>query len=165
MAVDSFKWMPPSLANYYRNLSTERAEVPWTPLRKPLGECRFSLLSTAGVYVKGEQEPFDLDRERREPTWGDPTYRSISREVKQQQIGVAHLHVNTTDIEADMNVALPIQRFLELEAAGEIGSLAPTSYSVMGYQESSDAWRDVFGPEIAGCMKEEGVDCAFLTPV
>ena len=63
---------------------------------------------------------------------------------------MAHLHVNTADMEADINIALPIHRFLELEAAGEIGSLAPTSYSLMGYQESSDEWRDVLGPEIAG---------------
>ena len=165
MAVDSFKWMPPSLANYYRNLRFEPTPIPWTPLRKPLSECRFSLLSTAGVYVKGEQEPFDLEREKREPFWGDPTYRTIPRDVCQEQIGVAHLHINTSDLEADINVALPIHRFLELEASGEIGSLAPTSYSTMGYQASTDEWRERYGPEIASRMKEEGVDCAFLTPV
>ncbi|MGD0115758.1 MAG: glycine/sarcosine/betaine reductase selenoprotein B family protein [Dehalococcoidia bacterium] len=165
MAVDSFKWMPPSLANYYRKMRFEQTPVPWTPLRKPLSECRFSLLSTAGAYVKGQQEPFDLERERREPFWGDPTYRAIPRDVSQEQIGVAHLHINTSDLETDINVALPIHRFLELEASGEIGSLAPTSYSVMGYQLSNDEWRERFGPEIAVRMKSEGVDCAFLTPV
>jgi D-proline reductase (dithiol) PrdB len=165
MAVDSFKWMPPSLANYYRNLRFEQTPIPWTPLRKPLSQCRFSLLSTAGAYVKGKQEPFDVEREKREPFWGDPTYRAIPRDVRQEQIGVAHLHINTSDLEADINVAMPVHRFLELEASGEIGSLAPTSYSLMGYQESSDQWRERFGPEIASRMKDEGVDCAFLTPV
>ena len=165
MPIDSFKWMPPSLANYYRNLSMNRAEVPWTPLRKPLRECRFSLLSTAGAYLKDEQEPFDVERERREPAWGDPSYRAIPRDVRQEQIGVAHLHINTADLEADINVALPIHRVLELAAAGEIGSLAPTSYSVMGYPETNDEWAQRYGPEIASRMKSEEVDCAFLTPV
>jgi D-proline reductase (dithiol) PrdB len=165
MAVDSFKWMPPALANYYRNLSLKREPVPWAPVTKPLNKCRFSLLSTAGVYVKGEQEPFDLDRERRHPFWGDPTYRAIPRDVHQEQMGAAHLHVNTTDLAADINIALPIHRFLELEANGEIGSLAPTSYSLMGYQESNDEWAQEYGPEIAARMKDEEVDCAFLTPV
>ena len=165
MPVDSFKWMPPSLANYYRNLSMNRAEVPWAPLRKPLSECRFSLLSTAGAYLKGEQEPFDVEREKREPARGDPSYRAIPRDVRQEQNGVAHLHINTADLEADINDALPIHRFLELEAAGEIGSLAPTSYSVMGYQETNDEWAERYGPEIASRMKDEGVECAFLTPV
>ena len=58
-----------------------------------------------------------------------------------------------------------MHRFLELEQAGEIGSLAPTSYSVMGFQQSQDEWRERYGPEIANRMKEEGVDVAFLTPV
>jgi D-proline reductase (dithiol) PrdB len=163
--VDSFKWLPPSMAAYYKSMPIERAEVPWTPLTKPLRRCRFSLLTTAGVYVKGKQPPFDVERERREPLWGDPTYRAIPRDVRQEDIGAAHLHINTADIEEDVNVVLPIHRFLELEAAGEIGSLAPTSYSVMGYQQGQDEWRDRYGPEVAARMKEEGVDVALLTPV
>ena len=35
----------------------------------------------------------------------------------------------------------------------------------MGYQESSDEWATRYGPEIAARMKDEEVDCAFLTPV
>jgi D-proline reductase (dithiol) PrdB len=165
MTVDSFKWLPPALANYYKGLPIQKEEVPWTPLTKPLNQCRFSLLSTAGIYLKGKQPPFDLDRERREPFWGDPSYRAIPRDVRQEEIGVAHLHINTSDIEADMNITLPVHRFLELEQAGEIGSLAPTSYSVMGFQQNTDEWRNTYGPEIARRMKEEGVDVAFLTPV
>lgn len=165
MTVDSFKWLPPALANYYKGLPIQKEDVPWTPLGKPLSRCRISLLSSAGIYVKGKQPPFDLDRERREPLWGDPSYRAVPRDVRREEIGVAHLHINTGDIEADMNVALPVHRFLELEEAGEIGSLAPTSYSVMGFQQSQDEWRDNYGPEIARRMKEEGVDVAFLTPV
>jgi D-proline reductase (dithiol) PrdB len=165
MTVDSFKWLSPALANYYKGMAIQKEEVPWTPLTKPLSQCRFSLLSTSGIYLKGKQPPFDLDRERREPLWGDPSYRAIPRDVRQEEIGVAHLHINTSDIEADMNIALPVHRFLELEEAGEIGSLAPTSYSVMGFQQSQDEWRERYGPEIANRMKEEGVDVAFLTPV
>jgi D-proline reductase (dithiol) PrdB len=165
MTVDSFKWLPPALANYYKGLPIQKEEVPWTPLIKPLNQCRFSLLSTAGIYLKGKQPPFDLDRERREPFWGDPSYRAIPRDVRQEEIGVAHLHINTSDIEADMNITLPVHRFLELEQAGEIGSLAPTSYAVMGFQQNTDEWRNTYGPEIARRMKEEGVDVAFLTPV
>lgn len=165
MPVDSFKWLPRSLANRYQTMEIKREMVPWTPLNKPLSECRFSLVSTVGAYLKGKQQPFDLDRERREPWWGDPTYREIPRDVRQKDLDVAHLHINTEDLEKDINVALPIHRFLELERTGEIGSLAPTSYSLMGYQENQDEWRECCGPEMASHMKEEGVDAAFLTPV
>jgi D-proline reductase (dithiol) PrdB len=169
MAVDSYKWLPGSLANYYKALPLQKAEpIPWTPLVKPIEECRFSLVTTAGLYVKGKQPPLDLDGERKNPFWGDPTYRAIPRNVKQEEIGVAHHHINTADLEADVNIALPVHRFLELESAGEIGSLAPTHYSFMGYQgypPSSHEWENHYGPEMAARMKEEGVDAVLLTPV
>jgi D-proline reductase (dithiol) PrdB len=169
MAIDSYKWLPGSLANYYKALPLQKADpMPWTPLAKPIEECRFSLVTTAGLYVKGKQQSFDLDGERKNPFWGDPTYRAIPRDVKQEEIGVAHHHINTADLEADVNIALPVHRFLELESAGEIGSLAPTHYSFMGYQgypPNSREWENRYGPEVAARMKEEGVDAVLLTPV
>ena len=166
MAVDSYKWLPGSLASYFRGLSLQRADpVPWTPLPKPIEECCFSLVTSAGLHLKDKQPSFDLERERQNPFWGDPTYRTIPRDVKQEEIGVAHLHINIAGLEADMNVALPVHRFLELEAPGKIGSLAPTSYSFMGYQPKTDEWENRYGPEVAARMKEEGVDAALLTPV
>jgi D-proline reductase (dithiol) PrdB len=169
MAIDSYKWLPGSLANYYKALPLQKADpMPWMPLAKPIEECRFSLVTTAGLYVKGKQQSFDLDGERKNPFWGDPTYRAIPRNVKQEEIGVAHHHINTADLEADVNVALPVHRFLELESAGEIGSLAPTHYSFMGYQgypPNSHEWENRYGPEVAVRMKEEGVDAVLLTPV
>ena len=169
MAVDSYKWLPGSLANYYGKRPLEKAEpIPWTPLVKPIEECRFSLVTSAALYLKEKQAPFDLDGERQKPFWGDPTYRAIPRDVKQEEIGVAHLHINNDDLEADINIVLPVHRFLELEAAGEIGSLAPTHYSFMGYQgnpRNTDEWEKRYGPEVAARMKEEGVDGVLLTPV
>jgi D-proline reductase (dithiol) PrdB len=168
MSVDSFKWLPRALGAYYQGLMLEKEEAPWTPLAKPIEQCRFALVTTAGLYVKGQDQPFDVEREKREPFWGDPTYRIIPREVKQEEIGATHLHINTDYLVADINIALPIQRFLELEEGGEIGSLAPSHYSFMGYQgfpENSAPWRDEYGPEVVRRMKEEGVDAALLTPV
>ena len=169
MAIDSYKWLPGSLASYYRALPLEKVEpIPWTPLAKPVEECCFSLVTSAGLYLKGKQQPFSLDGERKNPFWGDPAYRAMPRDVKQEEIGIAHLHINNADLEADMNIVLPVHRFLELEAAGEISSLAPTSYSFMGYQgfpPNTDEWEKRYGPEMAARMKEEEVDAALLTPV
>ncbi len=111
MAVDSFKYLPGSIAGYYRNLPVQREEpIPWTPLRKPLRECRLALVTTAGIYVQGMEPPFDSEREKREPMWGDPSYRRIPRDVRQEQIGVSHLHINNRDILADVNIVLPVHR-------------------------------------------------------
>lgn len=165
MPVDSFKYLPGSIANYYRNLPVQRLEpVPFTPLPKPLSRCRVALVTTAGVYNREADPPFDVEREKREPFWGDPTYRRIPKEIKQGQVGVAHLHINPRDILLDVNVTLPVHRFLELEAEGAIGSLAPTNYSFMGYQTNTTEWRERYAPEVAGLMKDEAVDAVLLTP-
>jgi D-proline reductase (dithiol) PrdB len=165
MPIDSFRWLPGAIAAYYRGLPFQKVEpIPWTPLAKPVERCRFALVTTAGLYMKDRDPPFDLDGERRKPFWGDPTYRVIPREARRDQIGVAHLHINPADLLADMNVALPVQRILELEAAGKIGSLAPSSYSFMGYQPDNSEWENRYAPEVARRMKEEGVEAALLTP-
>ncbi len=166
MPVDSFKWMPRSIAGFYQAMQIPAPEgTPWTPLGKPIEECRFALVTSAGLYVKGEQPPFDLERERREPAWGDPTYRAIPSDVRQEQIGVAHLHINTEDIEEDVNIVLPSHRFRELASAGEVGSVADHHYSFMGFQQDNSEWRERYGPEVAQRMVEEEVDAALLTPV
>lgn len=166
MLVDSFKYLPTSIAGYYRNMTVPREDpTPWTPMRKPMGESTFSLVTTAGIYVKGEQPPFDAEREKREPIWGDPTYRRIPRGVRQEVIGASHLHINNRDLLEDVNTVLPISRFLELENGGAIGSLAPTSYSFMGYQPNNNEWRQRYGPEVAAAMREEGVDAVVVAPV
>ncbi len=165
MPIDSFKWLPRSIAGYYQAMQVpEPAEIPWTPLHKPIEQCRFALVTTAGLYLQDQQPSFDLDRERREPFWGDPTYRAIPSDVRQEQIGIAHLHINTEDIQADVNIVLPVHRFQELAEAGEIAAVAPHHYSFMGYQQDNAQWRERYGPEVAQRMIEEEVDVALLAP-
>ncbi len=165
MTVDSFRFLPGSIAAYYKNMTVQREDpVPFTPLGKPLDQCRFALVTTAGIYNKGKEPPFDTEREKREPMWGDPSFRRIPKDVSQEEIGACHLHTNNRDVLLDVNILLPVQRFLELESEGVIGSLAPTSYSFMGYQPDTTAWRQQYGPEAAVLMKDEAVDAVLLTP-
>jgi D-proline reductase (dithiol) PrdB len=166
MAIDSYKWLPPSLKGYFQNMQVEKpAAIPWTPLTKPLRDARVALVTTAGINVRGVEPTFDYEREQREPNWGDPTFRRIPRDVRQDQIQTGHLHINNEDIGRDFNVAIPISRMLDLEAAGAIGSLASTNYSFMGYQPDTTEWSERYAPEAARSMKDEGVDAVVLTPV
>ena len=168
MTVDSFKFLPRLIASFYQTTDIQpMAPIPWTPLARSLSECKFGLVTSAGLYHKGTEPPFDLDRERREPTWGDPSYRILPMHLRQDKIGVSHLHVNTSDIEADVNIVLPIHRFPELIESGEIGGLARHAYSFMGYQgfpPDTRAWQSDYGPQVAENLKAEAVDCVFLTP-
>ena len=165
MPVDSFKYLPRSIAAFYQTMVVHKADpIPWTPLARPLSECRVAALTTAGVYDKDREPPFDSEREQREPMWGDPTYRSISRDIRQGQIGASHLHINHRDLLADLNTVLPIHRLAQLEREGVIGSLAQTNYSFMGYQPNTTEWRERYGPEVAALLKDESVDAALIAP-
>jgi len=139
--------------------------IPWSPLAKPLAECRVALLSTAGLSMRSD-ERFDMDFERQNPTRGDSSWRALRADATAADIHADHLHIDTGYIERDLNVALPLDRLHELVAAGEVGSAAPTHYSIMGYQGSDASELETrSAPEIASRMRSEEVDLALLAPV
>jgi D-proline reductase (dithiol) PrdB len=165
MPVDSYAFLPRAFRPMYEAAPQFDHEPVWAAFDTPLDEARIGLLSSAGIFLAGEQEPFDVERERREPTWGDPTLRIIPNDVTQSQLDATHLHINTTDLLTDMNVALPIGRLNELADAGAIGSAAPEHYSVMGFQEGgAEVWRTTTGPEIAAHCHAADIDALILAP-
>jgi D-proline reductase (dithiol) PrdB len=165
--VDSFKYLPRLISRYYK-LSRVEAEhpIPWTPLDRPLGRCRFGLVTSGGLYHQGHEAPFDLEGERQQPTWGDPSYRTLPTDMDPAEVGVSHFHVNERDVLQDPNILLPIERFRELAGEGRIGGLAEHAYSFMGYQgfpADLSGWRDTYGPQVAERLRAEGVQCVLLT--
>jgi D-proline reductase (dithiol) PrdB len=115
--------------------------------------------------MKGDP-PFDMEREKREPTWGDPGWRRLHSGATAASVDVNHLHIKTDYIEHDLNVALPLDRLRELAAGGEIGSVADSHYSTMGYQGAdTSVLENETAPEIAAAVQDEGVDLLLLAPV
>ena len=139
--------------------------IPWAPVTKPLSEGKVALLTTAGISMRGDT-PFDMDGERKRPTWGDPSWRRIAATATAESIDANHLHIDTSYIHRDLGVALPLARLQELADAGVVGDAAPSHYSIMGYQgnDTSALERDS-APAIAAAMKSEEVDLALLAPV
>jgi D-proline reductase (dithiol) PrdB len=137
--------------------------IPWTALPKPLNQCTVALLSTGGIALKSDQ-PFDQEGERRNPWWGDPSYRVIPRTATEQDIEVYHLHINPDFARRDLNCLLPIQRLAELQAAGEVGAVAPSHYSIMGYLPRPDEMLASSVPAIIQHLKDERVDVLVLVP-
>lgn len=165
MPIDSYRFLPRSMKQGYESVPVIDEPFAWAPLTKPLNRCTVALMTSAGVYLKDSQEPFDVERERREPTWGDPTFRVIPSDVRQEQVGATHLHLNTADMLEDVNVVLPFRAFKQLESDGSIGALAHDNYSFMGYQDRRlEDWRNVQGPELVRRLKEQAVDVLLLAP-
>jgi D-proline reductase (dithiol) PrdB len=166
MAVDSFKFMSKTLANSLKvwpYVDTSGEEIPWAPLEKDPGECMVAMISSGGFYCK-DDEPFDLERERREPLWGDPSFREIPRGTVQEDIRAAHLHYNNEHPLVDFNCMFPLDALEDLLAAGEIGDIAPYHFSLMGYQPKLGTLINKTAPRIAERLAEMGVDLVFLSP-
>ncbi len=164
--VNGFCYMPPSLGAWIgKDIPSQEfsGDIPWTPLQKPIKETRFTLMTSAGINMKSDP-PFDMEREKQEPTWGDPSQRQISSSATETDIDANHLHINTDYIKQDINVVLPTVRFKEFEAEGIIGSMAPTCYSYYGFQLDTKALIKETMPKVASKMKEEGVEAVLLTP-
>ncbi|MEE8389533.1 MAG: glycine/sarcosine/betaine reductase selenoprotein B family protein [Anaerolineae bacterium] len=168
MPVDSFKYLPRIIATFYQMTDCQpELSIPWTPLPRPISDCKFGLITSGGLYHQGVEPPFDVVREKQEPSWGDPTYRTLPTDIQQAKVGASHLHINTQDVLSDVNVLLPVYRFQKLAGEGRIGGLAKHAYSFMGYQgfpPDTSAWQETYGPQVAEKFKAEEVDCALLTP-
>ncbi len=90
--VDGFRFMPPSLGAWIgRDIPAEpfSGQIPWTPLQKPVSETTFALMTSAGISMKTDP-PFDVEREKREPEWGDPTSRNIPATAGPTENGEIH---------------------------------------------------------------------------
>lgn len=177
MLVDSFKFLPRTFRPLYegRGPFPGEDEPVWAPFEKRLAQSRIALLTSAGLYVKGTQAPFDVEREQANPEWGDPSWRAIPSAAaaagraqgapSDLTIGVAHLHLNDEDLLADPEIALPMHLLASLASEGEIGGAAAEHVSVMGYQEHSLAgWRNETAPAIVAHLRGQGADGLILAP-
>jgi len=137
--------------------------IPWTPLNKPLSEARVAVLSSAGIALKSDR-PFDQEGERRNPWWGDPSYRRLPLGTKTKDIELYHLHINPAYARQDLNVLFPIDLLQTLEESGGIGSAASQHYSIMGYILDPEQQLKETVPAIIADLKQDRVDVVLLAP-
>jgi D-proline reductase (dithiol) PrdB len=165
-AVDSFKYLSPASTMIVKSLiaRADTSPAPWTPLRRPLAEATIALVSTAGLSMKADS-PFDSEGERRNPWWGDPSYRVIPGTARTGDVVASHLHIETRYLAEDLNVALPLERLAELERRGLIGRSAPSHYSFMGYLLDPAQFLADSVSAMIERMRVEEVDAAVFIPV
>ena len=141
----------------------EHDVIPFTPLVKPLRECTIALVSTAGIALN-DDEPFDQDRERRDPWWGDPSFRVIPLDTTEQDVRLYHMHIDPRFGQADLDVVLPMRRLEELAREGIVGRPAAMHYSLMGYILEPTVLVEETAPTIAEKLRAADVDAVALVP-
>ena len=135
--------------------------VPWTPLAKPLAECRLALVSSAGFGLPG-QAPFDGSVKG-----GDPSFREFPSDADVKTLIETHRSesFDHTGIDQDPNLAFPIDRVRELVASKRIGSVAARHVSFMGSITAPGRFVRDSAPAMAELLKRDAVNAALLVPV
>jgi D-proline reductase (dithiol) PrdB len=135
--------------------------VPWTPLKKPVGQSRLVLVSSAGI-VTGGQQPFDASIRG-----GDFSFREISSDVDVRSLIETHRSeaFDHTGIRQDPNLAFPVDRLRELMETGRIGSLNRRYLSFMGSITAPGRLIKRTIPQVLPKLVEDQVDIALLIPV
>jgi len=116
-------------------------DAPFTPLAKPLAESRLALFTSTGHFVEGEDpEPFGVKNMTQEEAArriseflkAEPTLSAIPMDMGQEKLKVRHGGYDIRGVQADRNVAFPIDRLREFVEEGVIGELLPKAYSFVG---------------------------------
>ena len=165
MAIDCYRFLDFASRQVMKAWAArqEPGVIPFTPLRKPLRECTVALVSTAGV-ARNDDRPFDQEGERRNPWWGDPSFRAIPLGTTEKDVRLYHMHIDPRFGESDLDVVLPMRRLTELSLENFVGRPAPTHYSTMGYILEPAELVEKTAPAIVERMRAEGIDAAALFP-
>lgn len=139
-------------------LGPQRDVPPLHRLTGPLERARLSLVTSGGLVPPGAP-PFMTGK------LGDASFREISRTIDRARLEIHHPHYDHEVARRDMSTVFPLERCEELVREGELGELAPTHYSFMGYVPVTRKLERTFAPAVAQRMTEEEVDVALLTPV
>ena len=136
-------------------------EVPFTPLTKPLSECRATLVSTSDVAVRGADGE---GRDRSEEMLVGNAY-SIPSDIPVERLFSRQEHYDkyATHLD-DVNSYFPVSRLKEKVAEGRLASLAPRCHGVYT-SYSQRRTLEVDAPEVLRRCREDEVDIAILTPV
>jgi len=128
---------------------------PWVS-GPPLNQRRVAIITTAGLHRR-DDHPFSFDP-------GDD-YRVIPGDVSAADLVMSHISAafDRTGFQRDWNVVFPLDRLRELAAEGVIGGLADFHYSVNSARRAEDF--EAPAREIAGLLKQDGVNAAIFFPV
>jgi D-proline reductase (dithiol) PrdB len=129
---------------------------PWTPLSKPLSQCRLGLAASGGIYAAGQVAFHYKD---------DCSLREIPTDVDAKDLRATHFAYDLADARKDPNVVFPIDPLRRLVREGFLGSLAARFHTFMGGIYSARRVSEELAPALNARFREDGVDAVLLVPV
>ena len=134
--------------------------TPWTPVTKPLRECKVAVVTTSGIH-HGNQVPFDM-----QDSDGDPSFRSIDDTTIANDFKITHDYYDHSHAEKDLNVILPLDRLRELQQEGVIGERTKTHYPFIGHIDVRHITTLIghSAKQVMEKLRQDAVDIVLLTP-
>ncbi|MEM7128900.1 MAG: glycine/sarcosine/betaine reductase selenoprotein B family protein [Chloroflexota bacterium] len=148
-------------------------EGPFAALSKPIGESRIGLLTSTGHFVVGhDPEPFGVKEMTQEEATeriqdflkSAPTLSEIPLDTDDNHLQVRHGGYDIQGVLVDHNVALPLDRMLELDEEGIIGTALSPAYSFVGATAQMRLLSKT-GPEWVEIFRQQDMDGMILVPV
>jgi D-proline reductase (dithiol) PrdB len=139
----------------YRWTDNRSLPVPWTPLTKPLSDCRVALVASGGIHLD-TQPPFHFK--------DDASIRIIPTDAPMSRLRIAHFGYPTADAERDPNCVFPLEALREMVTDGAIKELAPEAITCMGGIYSQRRVSDELVPPVVDRIKQQNVDLCYLVP-
>jgi hypothetical protein len=136
-------------------------DAPFTPLRKPLAQCRVALITTAAPYQpdKGDQGPgaaYNGSAKFYVPYSGDTAQ---DHDLRISHIGYDRTHTTATD----SGTWFPLPALRRAVAAGRIGAVAARFHGAPT-NRSHRVTVETDAPEILRRCQDDGADVAILVP-
>ncbi len=134
----------------------EMGDPPWAA-PPDLGSATVAIVTTAGLLAPGDAA-FGAE--------GDTSFRMIDAAERNLRVGHWSPNFDRSGMAADLNVAFPMDRLVELADDGTIGAVAPRHVAFVGNQHDTlETIRLDSGPAAAELLADDGVDLVLLIPV
>ena len=136
-------------------------DIPFAPLRKPLGEARIGIVTTAAPFQpdKGDQGPGA-------PYNGETKFFKVYAnpidpfpDVRIAHIAIDRAHTTASDIAS----YFPLTAMMKLAEAGYIGSVSPRFYG-LPTNRSQRTTRDIDCPALLAYCQDDIVDAVVMVP-
>jgi D-proline reductase (dithiol) PrdB len=137
------------------------ADVPFTPLGKPLAQCRIALVTTAAAYQpehgdQGPGAPYNARAKFFAVYSGDAT--------QDHDLRISHVAIDRRHTSAqDSGSYFPLPALRRCVESGRIASVAPRFHGAPT-NRSQRTTLEVDGPEIVARCRADGADAAILVP-
>ncbi len=153
-----------AINDYYQGIGypayrwTVNTTTPFAPLKKPLRECRVSMLTSGGIS-HCTRPPFNPKAKN------DLRLDDVDCRTDPSDFEINDSYYDTRDANEDLNVVFPIVRLRELADEGVIGSVAPRLWSgFMGRTYNRTQVVEESAPALARELHNDEVDLFLMVP-